>query len=41
MSTTINNFRIVSLVPSLTELLVSLGLEKSIIGVTKFCVHPS
>lgn len=32
--------RIVSLVPSLTELLVDLGLEASIVGVTKFCVHP-
>ncbi len=45
----VNNFlyfstppkRIVSLVPSLTELLVDLGLEEYIIGVTKFCVHPS
>ena len=33
--------RIVSLVPSQTELLVDLGLEKYIVGVTKFCVHPS
>ena len=32
--------RIVSLVPSQTELLVDLGLEASIVGVTKFCVHP-
>ncbi|MDN3492706.1 ABC transporter substrate-binding protein [Winogradskyella bathintestinalis] len=32
--------RIVSLVPSQTELLVDLGLEHSIVGVTKFCVHP-
>jgi len=32
--------RIVSLVPSQTELLVDLGLEESIVGVTKFCVHP-
>ncbi len=32
--------RIVSLVPSQTELLVDLGLAASIIGVTKFCVHP-
>ena len=30
--------RIISLVPSQTELLVALGLEKNIIGVTKFCV---
>lgn len=33
--------RIVSLVPSQTELLVDLGLESSIVGVTKFCIHPS
>jgi len=32
--------RIVSLVPSQTELLVDLGLEEYIVGVTKFCVHP-
>ena len=32
--------RIVSLVPSQTELLVDLGLIDSIVGVTKFCVHP-
>lgn len=32
--------RIVSLVPSQTELLVDLGLESLIIGVTKFCIHP-
>ncbi len=33
--------RIISLVPSLTELLVDLGLENSIVGITKFCIHPS
>lgn len=33
--------RIISLVPSQTELLVDLGLEERIVGVTKFCVHPS
>src|SRR5699024_7424024 len=33
--------RIVSLVPSQTELLVDMGLEKQLIGITKFCVHPS
>ncbi len=33
--------RIISLVPSQTELLVDLGLEDQIVGVTKFCVHPS
>ncbi len=32
--------RIVSLVPSQTELLYDLGLEDSIIGITKFCIHP-
>ena len=32
--------RIVSLVPSQTELLVDLGLMDAIQGVTKFCVHP-
>ncbi|MFT6892970.1 MAG: ABC-type Fe3+-hydroxamate transport system substrate-binding protein, partial [Algoriphagus sp.] len=32
--------RIISLVPSQTELLVDLGLEENIVGVTKFCVHP-
>ncbi len=32
--------RIVSLVPSQTELLHDLGLEESIVGITKFCVHP-
>lgn len=32
--------RIVSLVPSQTELLYDLGLEASIVGITKFCVHP-
>lgn len=33
--------RIVSLVPSQTELLVDLGLEASIVAVTKFCIHPT
>lgn len=32
--------RIVSLVPSQTELLFDLGLEKEIVGITKFCIHP-
>jgi ABC-type Fe3+-hydroxamate transport system substrate-binding protein len=32
--------RIVSLVPSQTELLYELGLEDSIIGQTVFCIHP-
>ena len=33
--------RIVSLVPSQTELLCDLGLKENIVGVTKFCVHPN
>lgn len=32
--------RIVSLVPSQTELLFDLGLDEAIIGITKFCIHP-
>jgi len=32
--------RIISLVPSLTELLVDLGLENNLIGITKFCIYP-
>ena len=32
--------RIVSLVPSQTELLYYLDLDKETIGITKFCVHP-
>src|SRR5680860_282787 len=32
--------RIISLVPSQTELLVALGLEENIVGITKFCIHP-
>jgi ABC-type Fe3+-hydroxamate transport system substrate-binding protein len=33
--------RIVSLVPSQTELLFDLGLADEVIGITKFCIHPS
>ncbi|GAL73256.1 ABC-type Fe3+-hydroxamate transport system periplasmic component [Jejuia pallidilutea] len=33
--------RIVSLVPSQTELLCDLGLQAYVVGVTKFCVHPN
>jgi ABC-type Fe3+-hydroxamate transport system substrate-binding protein len=33
--------RIISLVPSQTELLCDLGLEDEVIGITKFCVHPA
>ncbi|MDQ3142256.1 MAG: helical backbone metal receptor [Bacteroidota bacterium] len=32
--------RIISLVPSLTELIFDLGLDDEVIGITKFCVHP-
>lgn len=33
--------RIISLVPSLTELLFHLGLEAETVGITKFCIHPA
>lgn len=33
--------KIISLVPSQTELLSYFGLEKEVIGITKFCVHPA
>ena len=33
--------RIISLVPSQTELLFDLGLDEQIVGVTKFCIHPA
>jgi len=33
--------RIVSLCPSLTELVFDLGLGDSLVGATKFCVHPA
>lgn len=32
--------RIISLVPSQTELLFDLGLNEEVIGITKFCTHP-
>jgi ABC-type Fe3+-hydroxamate transport system substrate-binding protein len=32
--------RIISLVPSQTELLYDLGLNEEVIGITKFCIHP-
>jgi len=32
--------RIVSLVPSQTELLADLGLDELVAGITRFCVHP-
>jgi ABC-type Fe3+-hydroxamate transport system substrate-binding protein len=33
--------RIVSLVPSITELLFDMGLGDNVVGVTKFCIHPA
>lgn len=33
--------RIVSLVPSQTELLYDLGLNNKVVGITKFCIHPN
>jgi ABC-type Fe3+-hydroxamate transport system substrate-binding protein len=33
--------RIVSLVPSQTELLYSLGLDEEVVGQTLFCIHPA
>jgi len=32
--------RIISLVPSQTELLFYLGLDQEVVGITKFCIHP-
>jgi len=32
--------RIISLVPSQTQLLHYLGLEDEVVGITKFCIHP-
>jgi iron complex transport system substrate-binding protein len=32
--------RIVSLVPSQTELLYDFGLKDEVVGITKFCIHP-
>lgn len=33
--------RIISLVPSQTELLFDLGLKDEVVGITKFCIHPA
>lgn len=33
--------KIISLVPSITELIFDLGLENQLIGRTKFCIHPA
>lgn len=32
--------RIISLIPSQTELLYDLGLEEEVVGISKFCIHP-
>jgi len=32
--------RIISLVPSQTELLFDLGLDEEIVGISRFCIHP-
>ena len=32
--------RVVSLVPSLTELLSDLELDETVVGVTRYCIHP-
>jgi ABC-type Fe3+-hydroxamate transport system substrate-binding protein len=33
--------RIISIVPSQSELLWDLGLQKQLVGITKFCIHPN
>ena len=33
--------RIISVVPSQTELLFDLGLDDELVGITKFCIHPA
>ena len=33
--------RIVSLCPSLTELVFALGLEEQLVAITKYCIHPA
>jgi ABC-type Fe3+-hydroxamate transport system substrate-binding protein len=40
-SKTNSPLRIVSVVPSQTELLYTLGLDNEVVGITKFCVHPN
>lgn len=37
----LNSAKIISLVPSLTELLIDCGLDNQIVGRTKFCIHPA
>jgi ABC-type Fe3+-hydroxamate transport system substrate-binding protein len=38
---TVTPQRIISLVPSQTELLYDLGLDERVVGITKFCIHPN
>lgn len=40
MSAPAGSARIVSLVPSITELVCALGLERELVGRTGFCIHP-
>ncbi len=40
MTASASGVRIVSLVPSLTELLCALGLREHLVGRTGFCIHP-
>lgn len=41
VSVPVNNDRIISCVPSLTELLFDLGAGDRVVGRTKFCIHPA
>ena len=41
ISLTTRPLKIISLVPSQTELLYDLGLDEEVCGITKFCIHPS
>ncbi len=36
-----SSLRVVSLVPSITELIVDLGLQRHLVGRTGFCIHPA
>lgn len=38
---TSKELKIISIVPSQTEFLYDIGLSKQIIGITKFCIHPT
>jgi ABC-type Fe3+-hydroxamate transport system substrate-binding protein len=41
VSIPVRPLRIVSLVPSQTELLYDFGLDDRVVGITKFCIHPT